>query len=85
MRDRAAGRCEYCRLPQTGTLVPFKLEKPTGTVDHFAIGIPRYNKDAAVRHFTERGAKPLEGNAFKVALARNTIVAVLGGLAGDAA
>lgn len=30
-------------------------------------------------------AKPLEGNAFKVALARNTIVAVLGGLAGDAA
>ena len=30
-------------------------------------------------------AEPLEGNAFKVALARNTIVAVLGGLAGDAA
>lgn len=31
------------------------------------------------------GAAPLEGNGFKVALARNTIVAVLGGLAGDAA
>lgn len=30
-------------------------------------------------------AEPLEGNAFKVALARNTIVAVLGGLAGGAA
>jgi xanthine dehydrogenase YagS FAD-binding subunit len=30
-------------------------------------------------------AEPLEGNAFKVALARNTIVAVLGGLAGDTA
>lgn len=30
-------------------------------------------------------ARPLEGNAFKVALARNTIVAVLGGLAGEAA
>lgn len=30
-------------------------------------------------------AEPLEGNAFKVALARNTIVAVLSGLAGDAA
>lgn len=30
-------------------------------------------------------AAPLEGNGFKVALARNTIVAVLGGLAGDAA
>jgi hypothetical protein len=31
-------------------------------VDHFAIGIPRYNKNAAVRHFTERGVKPLEGS-----------------------
>jgi len=30
-------------------------------------------------------AEPLEGNTFKVALARNTIVAVLGGLAGDVA
>jgi len=29
-------------------------------------------------------AKPLEGNAFKITLARSTIVAVLGGLAGDA-
>jgi catechol 2,3-dioxygenase-like lactoylglutathione lyase family enzyme len=50
------------RLGNTGTLVSFNLEKPTATVDHFAIGIPRYNKDAAVRHFTERGVKPLEGN-----------------------
>ena len=30
-------------------------------------------------------AAPLEGNGFKVSLARNTIVAVLGGLAGEAA
>ena len=50
------------RLGNTRTLVSFNLEKPTATVDHFAIGIPRYNKDAAVRHFTERGVKPLEGN-----------------------
>jgi catechol 2,3-dioxygenase-like lactoylglutathione lyase family enzyme len=50
------------RLGNTRTLVSFNLEKPTATVDHFAIGIPRYNKDAAVRYFTERGVKPLEGN-----------------------
>jgi len=50
------------RLGNTGTLVSFNQEKPTATIDHFAIGIPRYNKDAAVRYFTQRGAKPLEGN-----------------------
>jgi catechol 2,3-dioxygenase-like lactoylglutathione lyase family enzyme len=50
------------RLGNTGTLVSLNLEKPAATVDHFAIGIPRYNKDAAVRYFTERGVKPLEGN-----------------------
>jgi hypothetical protein len=43
-------------------LVSLNLEKPTATVDHFAIGIPRYNKDTAARYFTERGVKPLEGN-----------------------
>jgi catechol 2,3-dioxygenase-like lactoylglutathione lyase family enzyme len=47
------------RLGNTRTLVSFNLEKPTATVDHFAIGIP---KDAAVRYITERGVKPLEGN-----------------------
>ena len=50
------------RLGNTTNLVSLNLEKPTGIVDHFAIGIPRYNKDVAVRYFTERGVKPLEGN-----------------------
>src|SRR5215470_1239678 len=50
------------RLGHTRTLVSLNLEKPTATVDHFAIGIPRYNKEAAVRYFTDRGVKPLEGN-----------------------
>jgi catechol 2,3-dioxygenase-like lactoylglutathione lyase family enzyme len=50
------------RLGNTRTLVSLNLEKPIATVDHFAIGIPRYNKEAAVRYFTERGVKPLEGN-----------------------
>jgi catechol 2,3-dioxygenase-like lactoylglutathione lyase family enzyme len=50
------------RLGNTGSLVSLNQEKPTGTIDHFAIGIPRYNKEAAVRYFTQRGVKPLEGN-----------------------
>ena len=50
------------RLGNTGTLVSLNQEKPTGTIDHFAIGIPKYNKDVAVRYFTQRGIKPLEGN-----------------------
>jgi catechol 2,3-dioxygenase-like lactoylglutathione lyase family enzyme len=50
------------RLGNTRTLVSLNLEKPTATVNHFAIGIPRYGKDAATRYFTERGVKPLEGN-----------------------
>ena len=50
------------RLGNTGNLVSLNQEKPTGTIDHFAIGIPKYNKDVAVRYFTQRGIKPLEGN-----------------------
>ena len=50
------------RLGNTGTLVSLNKENPTGIVDHIAIGIPRYTKEAAVRYFTQRGAKPLEGN-----------------------
>ena len=50
------------RLGNTGNLVSLNQEKPTGTIDHFAIGIPKYNKEAAVRYFTQRGVTPLEGN-----------------------
>ena len=50
------------RLGNTGNLVSLNKENPTGIIDHFAIGIPRYNKDVAVRYFTQRGVKPLEGN-----------------------
>jgi predicted metalloenzyme YecM len=34
------------RLGNTRTLISLNLEKPTATVDHFAIGIPRYNKES---------------------------------------
>ena len=50
------------RLGNTGNLVSLNQEKPTGTIDHFAIGIPKYNKEVAVRYFTQRGVTPLEGN-----------------------
>jgi catechol 2,3-dioxygenase-like lactoylglutathione lyase family enzyme len=50
------------RLGNTGNLVSLNKENPTGIIDHFAIGIPRYNKDVAVRYFTQRGIRPLEGN-----------------------
>ena len=26
IRERAAGRCEYCRLPQKATSVPFEID-----------------------------------------------------------
>ncbi len=26
VRERAGGRCEYCRLPQAGSLVPFEID-----------------------------------------------------------
>ena len=50
------------RLGNTRTLVSLNRESPAGIVDHFAIGIPRFNRDAAARHVKERGATPLEGN-----------------------
>ena len=35
---------------------------PAGIVDHFAIGITRFNKESVVRHLKQRGATPLEGD-----------------------
>jgi catechol 2,3-dioxygenase-like lactoylglutathione lyase family enzyme len=34
----------------------------SGIIDHFAIGIPRFNKEAVVAHLKARGATPLEGD-----------------------
>jgi len=50
------------RLGNARTLVSLNRESPAGIVDHFAIGIPRFNRDAAARYVKERGATPLEGN-----------------------
>ena len=35
---------------------------PARTIDHFAIGIPRFNADAGQRYFAQRGATPLQGD-----------------------
>ena len=50
------------RLGSTRTLVSLNRESPAGLVDHFAIGIPRFNRESAARYVKERGATPLEGN-----------------------
>jgi catechol 2,3-dioxygenase-like lactoylglutathione lyase family enzyme len=42
------------------TLVSFNRQSPTGIVDHFSIGVPRYTKDAAARYITQHGAVPLD-------------------------
>ena len=48
------------RLGNTRTLVSLNRESPVGIVDHFAIGVPRYTKEAAARYLTQHGATPLD-------------------------
>jgi catechol 2,3-dioxygenase-like lactoylglutathione lyase family enzyme len=45
------------RLGIDRTLVSLNRQSPAGIVDHFAIGVPRYTKEAAARYVTERGAR----------------------------
>lgn len=35
---------------------------PARTIDHFAIGIPRFNADSGQRYFAQRGGTPLQGD-----------------------
>jgi hypothetical protein len=37
-----------------------RRRSPAGTLDHFAIGIERFNKDAVIRDLKQRGASPRE-------------------------
>jgi catechol 2,3-dioxygenase-like lactoylglutathione lyase family enzyme len=48
------------RLGNTRTLVSLNHESPVGIVDHFAIGVPRFTKEAAARYLTQHGATPLD-------------------------
>jgi catechol 2,3-dioxygenase-like lactoylglutathione lyase family enzyme len=51
------------RLGTARTLVSLNHQSPAGIVDHFAIGIPRFNKESAARYVTQRGARP-EDDAY---------------------
>jgi catechol 2,3-dioxygenase-like lactoylglutathione lyase family enzyme len=48
------------RLGNTRTLVSLNRESPAGIVDHFAIGVPRFTKEAAASYIKQRGATPLD-------------------------
>lgn len=48
------------RLGNGRTLVSFNHQSPAGIVDHFAIGVPGFTKEAAARYAMQRGATPLD-------------------------
>jgi catechol 2,3-dioxygenase-like lactoylglutathione lyase family enzyme len=54
---------EIVRLGNGKTvLVSLNRGGPPGTIDHFAIGIPRFNNESGARYVTQRGATPLQGD-----------------------
>ena len=48
------------RLGNGRTLVSFNHQSPAGIVDHFAIGVPGFTKEAAARYAMQHGATPLD-------------------------
>ena len=53
---------EIVRLGNGTILVSLNRGGPAGTIDHFAIGIARFNNESGARYFTQRGATPLQGD-----------------------
>jgi len=49
---------EIVRLGAGKVLVSLHHKSPTGIVDHFAIGVEKFNKEAVTRELKERGATP---------------------------
>jgi len=49
---------EIVRLGVGKTLVSLHHKSPTGLVDHFAIGVEKFNEDFVTRELKERGANP---------------------------
>ena len=49
---------EIVRLGVGKVLVSLHHKSPTGLVDHFAIGVEKFNKEAVTRQLKERGANP---------------------------
>ena len=48
------------RLGVTRTLVSLNHQSPAGIVNHFALGVPGFSKEAATRYLQQRGATPLD-------------------------
>ena len=51
---------EIVRLGLTKTRVSLHHKSPTALVDHFAIGVDPFNKDAVTRHLKQHGLVPEE-------------------------
>ena len=51
---------EIVRLGNTTALVSLHHKSPTGLVDHFAIGVEQFNKDAVTANLKQRGLTPEE-------------------------
>jgi len=52
---------EIVRLGAAGkVLVSLHHKSPTGLVDHYAIGVEKFNKEAVTRELKERGSTPEE-------------------------
>ena len=53
---------EIVRLGNGRILVSVNRGSPAGIIDHFAIGIPRFNAESGARYFAQRGATALQGD-----------------------
>jgi catechol 2,3-dioxygenase-like lactoylglutathione lyase family enzyme len=51
---------EIVRLGKTRTLVSLRRASPAGVVDHFAIGVEGFNRDAVTRDLAARGVVPAQ-------------------------
>jgi catechol 2,3-dioxygenase-like lactoylglutathione lyase family enzyme len=49
---------EIVRLGVGKVLVSLHHKSPTGLVDHFAIGVEKFNKEAVTKQLKDRGANP---------------------------
>jgi catechol 2,3-dioxygenase-like lactoylglutathione lyase family enzyme len=51
---------EIVRMGTTKTMVSLHHKNPTGLVDHFALGIEKFNKEAVTQELKRRGLTPEE-------------------------
>ena len=51
---------EIVRMGTTKTIVSLHHKNPTGLVDHFALGIEKFNKEAVTQELKRRGLTPEE-------------------------